>query len=127
MWIYLSHPCVPAEYSEKGLNELTGEEKVKVTKIADDNREQASFIARNLQKTNPEHLIISPLNAGSFIIGNRTEHLEYDFGLLEKCQGIIFAGGWKSSLGCMAEYGFAKAKGMKRFTYDINFKLKEAK
>lgn len=46
-----------------------------------------------------------------------TEILRYDFRLLNNCTLLILSGYWRQSRGCMAEYGYAKAKGIRIYEY----------
>lgn len=64
--------------------------------------------------------IISPLHAYSFLDSKNlteTEILYYDFRLLSRCDMLILSGDWRHSLGCMSEYGYAKAKGIRIYEY----------
>jgi len=54
------------------------------------------------------HLATIPLRSEK----SRKEWLEIDFFLLTKCDEILFLEGWEESLGCMAEWGFAKGRGI---------------
>lgn len=64
--------------------------------------------------------IISPLHAYSFLDSKNlteTEILYYDFRLLSRCDMLILSGDCRHSRGCMAEYGYAKAKGIRIYEY----------
>lgn len=64
--------------------------------------------------------IISPLHNYSFFEGKElkeTEILKYDFRLLSRCDILILSGKWRLSCGCMSEYGYAKAKGIRIYEY----------
>lgn len=64
--------------------------------------------------------IISPLHNYSFFEGKElkeTEILKYDFRLLSRCDILILSGKWRLSCGCMSEYGYAKAKGIRTYEY----------
>lgn len=80
----------------------------------------AGNIAFKIMRKYPNLTIISPLHAYSFLEGKElkeTEILEYDFKLLSKCTHLILSGNWRKSNGCMAEYGYAKAKGIRIYEY----------
>lgn len=73
--------------------------------------------------TLPNLTIISPLHAYSFLEGKNmeeTEILRYDFRLLNNCTLLILSGYWRQSKGCMSEYGYAKAKGIRIYEYRDN-------
>ena len=56
----------------------------------------------------------------SFLEGKdmeETEILRYDFRLLNNCTLLILSGYWRQSRGCMAEYGYAKARGIRIYEY----------
>lgn len=64
--------------------------------------------------------IISPLHNYSFFEGKElkeTEILKYDFRLLSRCDILILSGNWQLSCGCMSEYGYAKANGIRIYEY----------
>ena len=46
-----------------------------------------------------------------------TDILRYDFRLLSKCTHLILSGYWRLSKGCMSEYGYAVAKGIRIYEY----------
>ena len=46
-----------------------------------------------------------------------TDILRYDFRLLNNCTLLILSGYWRHSRGCMSEYGYAKAKGIRIYEY----------
>ena len=90
-FIYISHP-------------YTGQE-VK-------NRSNAGKIAAELAKKAPHILFINPLDAMRHLKTAEAPYediLEKCKALLTKCDGIIMAGDWKNSYGCMAEYEHAKS------------------
>ena len=77
-------------------------------------------IAYNIMLDYPNLTIISPLHAYSFLEGKElkeTEILRYDFRLLNNCTLLILSGYWRHSRGCMAEYGYAKARGIRIYEY----------
>lgn len=77
-------------------------------------------IALKIMKKYLNLTIISPLHNYSFLEGNyekETEILKYDFRLLSRCDMLILSGDWRHSLGCMSEYGYAKAKGIRIYEY----------
>ena len=84
------------------------------------NRGKAGEIAFVLMKKYPNLTIISPLHAYSFLDSKNlteTEILYYDFRLLSRCDILILSGNWRNSKGCMAEYGYAKARGKRIYEY----------
>lgn len=84
------------------------------------NREDAGKITWRLMRRYTNLTIISPLHAYSFLDSKNlteTEILYYDFKLLSKCTHLILSGNWRNSKGCMAEYGYAKAKGIRIYEY----------
>lgn len=77
-------------------------------------------IAYNIMLDYPNLTILSPLHAYSFLEGKElkeTEILRYDFRLLNNCTLLILSGYWRHSRGCMAEYGYAKARGIRIYEY----------
>ena len=56
---------------------------------------------------------------------NREYYLAYDIFNLASCDYIAFIDGWKESSGARLEYNFAKIKGIKCYSLEKNFKLKE--
>ena len=105
---YLAHPYTstshsPGQYTSPQLN-----------------REDAGKIKWRLMRRYTNLTIISPLHAYSFLDSKNlteTEILYYDFKLLSKCTHLILSGNWRNSKGCMAEYGYAKAKGIRIYEY----------
>lgn len=80
----------------------------------------AGNIAFKIMRKYPNLTIISPLHAYSFLEGKElkeTEILKYDFRLLSRCDILILSGKWRLSCGCMAEYGYAKARGIRIYEY----------
>lgn len=77
-------------------------------------------IAYEIMKKYPNLTIISPLHAYSFFEGKgmeETDILRYDFRLLNNCTLLILSGYWRQSRGCMSEYGYAKARGIRIYEY----------
>lgn len=105
---YLAHPYTstshsPGQYTSPQLN-----------------REDAGKITWRLMRRYTNLTIISPLHAYSFLDSKNlteTEILYYDFKLLSKCTHLILSGYWRHSRGCMAEYGYAKARGIRIYEY----------
>lgn len=107
---YLAHPYAPI--IEK-LKVFTGE-------IKESNVEETGDIAYKIMSKYPNLTVLSPLHAYSFLEGKdmeETEILRYDFRLLNNCTLLILSGHWRHSRGCMAEYGYAKAKGIRIYEY----------
>lgn len=107
---YLAHPYAPIV---ENLKVFTGE-------IKESNVEETGDIAYKIMKKYPNLTIISPLHAYSFLEGKNmeeTEILRYDFRLLNNCTLLILSGYWRQSKGCMSEYGYAKAKGIRIYEY----------
>lgn len=107
---YLAHPYAPIV---ENLKVFTGE-------IKESNVEETGDIAFKIMKKYPNLTIISPLHAYSFLEGKElkeTEILRYDFRLLNNCTLLILSGYWRHSRGCMAEYGYAKARGIRIYEY----------
>lgn len=80
----------------------------------------AGNIAFKIMRKYPNLTIISPLHAYSFLEGKElkeTEILKYDFRLLSRCDILILSGNWRLSCGCMSEYGYAKARGIRIYEY----------
>ena len=105
---YLAHPYTstshsPGQYTSPQLN-----------------REDAGKITWRLMRRYTNLTIISPLHAYSFLDSKNlteTEILYYDFKLISKCTHLILSGNWRNSKGCMAEYGYAVAKGIRIYEY----------
>lgn len=105
---YLAHPYTstshsPGQYTSPQLN-----------------REDTGKITWRLMRRYTNLTIISPLHAYSFFEGKElkeTEILKYDFRLLSRCDILILSGNWRNSKGCMSEYGYAKAKGIRIYEY----------
>lgn len=107
---YLAHPYTPIV---KNLKAFTGE-------IKESNVEEMGDIAFKIMKKYPNLTVLSPLHAYSFLEGKElkeTEILRYDFRLLNNCTLLILSGYWRHSRGCMAEYGYAKARGIRIYEY----------
>lgn len=107
---YLAHPYSPIV---ENLKVFTGE-------IKESNLEETGDIAYEIMKKYPNLTIISPLHAYSFLERKdmeETEILRYDFRLLNNCTLLILSGYWRHSRGCMSEYGYAKAKGIRIYEY----------
>lgn len=107
---YLAHP-----YSTivENLKVFTGE-------IKESNVEETGDIAYKIMSKYPNLTVLSPLHAYSFLEGKdmeETEILRYDFRLLNNCTLLILSGYWRQSRGCMAEYGYAKARGIRIYEY----------
>ena len=105
---YLAHPYTstshsPGQYTSPQLN-----------------REDTGKITWRLMRRYTNLTIISPLHAYSFLDSKNlteTEILYYDFRLLSRCDMLILSGDWRHSLGCMSEYGYAKANGIRIYEY----------
>lgn len=110
---YLAHPYTPIV---KNLKAFTGE-------IKESNVEETGDIAFKIMKKYPNLTVLSPLHAYSFLEGKdleETDILRYDFRLLNNCTLLILSGYWRHSRGCMSEYGYAKAKGIRIYEYRDN-------
>lgn len=107
---YLAHPYAPIV---ENLKVFTGE-------IKESNVEETGDIAYKIMSKYPNLTVLSPLHAYSFLEGKdleETEILWYDFRLLNNCTLLILSGYWRQSKGCMSEYGYAKAKGIRIYEY----------
>lgn len=107
---YLAHPYAPIV---ENLKVFTGE-------IKESNVEETGDIAYKIMSKYPNLTVLSPLHAYSFLEGKdmeETEILRYDFRLLNNCTLLILSGYWRQSRGCMAEYGYAVAKGIRIYEY----------
>lgn len=107
---YLAHPYAPIV---ENLKVFTGE-------IKESNVEETGDIAYKIMSKYPNLTVLSPLHAYSFLEGKdmeETEILRYDFRLLNNCTLLILSGYWRLSCGCMAEYGYAKARGIRIYEY----------
>ena len=107
-------PYAPVAKSSKVFAKVIAEE------IKEANVEETGDIAYKIMKKYPNLTIISPLPAYSFLEGKNmeeTEILRYDFRLLNNCTLLILSGYWRQSKGCMSEYGYAKAKGIRIYEY----------
>lgn len=107
---YLAHPYAPIV---ENLKVFTGE-------IKESNVEETGDIAYKIMSKYPNLTVLSPLHAYSFLEGKdmeETEILRYDFRLLNNCTLLILSGYWRQSRGCMAEYGYAKARGIRIYEY----------
>lgn len=107
---YLAHPYTP-------INETMGIFEKEIKKA---NVEETGDFAYEFMQNYPNMTIISPLHNYSFLEGKQlrnTKILEYDFKLLSKCTHLILSGHWRHSRGCMSEYGYAKAKGIRIYEY----------
>ena len=90
--IYISHP-------------YTGKEK--------QNRKAAEEIAMELSKKYSGIVFVNPLNAMQHLKDTDISYeivLEQCKLLLSKCDGVIMAGDWEKSKGCLAELTFAKVR-----------------
>lgn len=100
---YLAHPYASAFSDIKAFNLI-----------------DAGNIAFKIMRKYLNLTIISPLHNYSFFEGKElkeTEILKYDFRLLSRCDILILSGYWWHSRGCMAEYGYAKARGIRIYEY----------
>lgn len=100
---YLAHPYASAFSDIKAFNLI-----------------DAGNIAFKIMRKYLNLTIISPLHNYSFFEGKElkeTEILKYDFRLLSRCDILILSGNWRNSKGCMSEYGYAKAKGIRIYEY----------
>ncbi len=107
---YLAHPYAPIV---ENLKVFTGE-------IKESNVEETGDIAYKIMSKYPNLTVLSPLHAYSFLEGKdleETDILRYDFRLLNNCTLLILSGYWRLSKGCMSEYGYAKAKGIRIYEY----------
>ena len=107
---YLAHPYAP----------LNRRAEIFVEAIKAENVEEAGDIAYKIMSKYPNLMVLSPLHAYSFLEGKdleETDILRYDFRLLNNCPLLILSGYWRQSRGCMAEYGYAKAKGIRIYEY----------
>lgn len=107
---YLAHPYSPII---ENLKVFTGE-------IKESNVEETGDIAYKIMSKYLNLTVLSPLHAYSFLEGKdmeETEILRYDFRLLNNCTLLILSGYWRQSRGCMAEYGYAKARGIRIYEY----------
>lgn len=110
---YLAHPYAPYAPIVENLKVFTGE-------IKESNVEETGDIAYKIMSKYPNLTVLSPLHAYSFLEGKdmeETEILRYDFRLLNNCTLLILSGYWRQSRGCMAEYGYAKARGIRIYEY----------
>lgn len=114
---YLAHPYAPYAPVAKSSKVFA---KVFAGEIKEANVEETGDIAYKIMKKYPNLTIISPLHAYSFLEGKNmeeTEILRYDFRLLNNCTLLILSGYLRQSKGCMSEYGYAKAKGIRIYEY----------
>lgn len=114
---YLAHPYAPYAPVAKSSKVFA---KVFAGEIKEANVAETGDIAYEIMKKYPNLTIISPLHAYSFLEGKdmeETEILLYDFRLLNNCTLLILSGYWRQSRGCMAEYGYAKARGIRIYEY----------
>lgn len=107
---YLAHPYAPIKL----------ETQTYFKEVKENNLKDAGDIAYDIMKKYTNLTIISPLHTYSFFEGKgmeETDILRYDFRLLNSCTFLILSGPWRQSRGCMAEYGYAKAKGIRIYEY----------
>lgn len=107
---YLAHPYSPIV---ENLKVFTGE-------IKESNVEETGDIAYKIMSKYPNLTVLSPLHAYSFLEDKgleETEILKYDFRLLSRCDMLILSGHWQHSRGCMSEYGYALARGIRIYAY----------
>lgn len=107
---YLAHPYAPIKL----------ETQTYFKEVKENNLKDAGDIAYDIMKKYTNLTIISPLHTYSFFEGKgmeETDILRYDFRLLNNCTLLILSGYWRQSRGCMAEYGYAKARGIRIYEY----------
>lgn len=107
---YLAHPYAPIKL----------ETQTYFKEVKENNLKDAGDIAYDIMKKYTNLTIISPLHTYSFFEGKgmeETDILRYDFRLLNSCTFLILSGYWRQSRGCMAEYGYAKARGIRIYEY----------
>lgn len=110
-------PYAPVAKSSKVFAKVFAEE------IKEANVEETGDIAYKIMSKYPNLTVLSPLHAYSFLEGKdleETDILRYDFRLLNNCPLLILSGYWRQSKGCMSEYGYAKAKGIRIYEYRDN-------
>lgn len=107
---YLAHPYAPIKL----------ETQTYFKEVKENNLKDAGDIAYDIMKKYTNLTIISPLHTYSFFEGKgmeETDILRYDFRLLNNCTFLILSRYWRQSRGCMSEYGYAKAKGIRIYEY----------
>ena len=107
---YLAHPYAPIKL----------ETQTYFKEVKENNLKDTGDIAYDIMLKYPNLTIISPLHVYSFFEGKgmeETDILRYDFRLLNNCTLLILSGYWRQSRGCMAEYGYAKARGIRIYEY----------
>lgn len=107
---YLAHPYAPIKL----------ETQTYFKEVKENNLKDAGDIAYDIMLKYPNLTIISPLHVYSFFEGKgmeETDILRYDFRLLNNCTLLILSGYWRHSRGCMSEYGYAKARGIRIYEY----------
>lgn len=107
---YLAHPYAPIKL----------ETQTYFKEVKENNLKDAGDIAYDIMKKYTNLTIISPLHTYSFFEGKgmeETDILRYDFRLLNNCTLLILSRYWRQSRGCMSEYGYAKAKGIRIYEY----------
>lgn len=77
------------------------------------NEKKADKIIRSLCAVYTADCFISPIHGIRIPYRPETyvDDLEYCIALLRKCDGIVMAGDWQNSKGCMVEYFLAKELG----------------
>lgn len=107
---YLAHPYAPIKL----------ETQTYFKEVKENNLKDAGDIAYDIMKKYTNLTIISPLHTYSFFEGKgmeETDILRYDFRILNNCTLLILSGYWRQSCGCMSEYGYAKARGIRIYEY----------
>lgn len=107
---YLAHPYAPIKL----------ETQTYFKEVKENNLKDAGDIAYDIMKKYTNLTIISPLHTYSFFEGKgmeETDILRYDFRLLNSCTFLILSRYWRQSRGCMSEYGYSKAKGIRIYEY----------
>lgn len=74
----------------------------------------AAFMRAEKELREQGHEVINPAKVGA-MLPKSTKHEEYmviSFALMRMCDAVYFLRGWRQSLGCNQEYGFAVGRGL---------------
>lgn len=97
MLVYVAHPYGGLEENKKKVEEI-------IPKLAKD--ELFNMMEEDITFVSPIHTFGHLYDQVDYVEG-----LNMCLDLLDKCEHIVVIEGFEKSKGCMAEYGFAKAKG----------------
>lgn len=92
-----------------------------------ENKDRVDELMKDFLINDAEHTYVSPIhNFGmSYFEKDYARGLEICLHLLENCDALVLCGDWQNSKGCIGEWAFAKAKGIKIYELDTWRKINQ--